>query len=480
MNVSRTGPYPTRAGFWRILWCACAAAAVLFARFGQTQVLRDPSTAFGPLVYDNDFAHAPGPIGVSEGPKNIPMGEPPGWFFNLGGSLRERYESFSNAVFDFGQAGGVPSESYLMHRLLLTGDFHFGPHIRTFVQLGDELETGRRPGPQPTDVDRGDLAQGFVEIDLPLGVDSNLNLRSGRQEMAFGSSRLVDIREGPNIHQSFDGIRGWVSAGKSRLDAFWTRPVVNKQAWFDDEGDPTQQFFGAYGTTAVGIVPGLSADLYYLQLDRDRAPLDAGVANDRRRTVGTRLFGTAGALDYNFEAIYQSGEFGARKIGAFALFSDTGYTLTQAEARPRLAWKADVVSGGDSRGKGTLATFYPLFPKNNYFNEANIQTPMNYIDFYPYAQIQPRRDLAFMVGTDFLWRESIRDSFYQPPGLPVIAGDANSKRFLGEAFNLQCEWQATPNLDVNAALVHFFVDGFLRSAAGKDINWVGLWGTFNF
>lgn len=444
------------------------------------QVLRDPPTPFGPLVYDDTFT-APGTLtGISEGLKNIPFGDTPGWYVNFGGSLRERVETFSSAAFGFRGAGGVSNEDYILHRLLLSSDFHLGPYVRTFIQLGDELEAGRLPGPQPTDIDRGDLAQGFLELNLPTGADSTMNLRAGRQEMMFGSNRLVDIREGPNIREGFDGVRGWITAGDARLDAFWTRPVANQQGWFDDPADGAQQFFGVYATTPVKAVAGLSVDVYYFGLDRNNAVLDAGVANERRQSVGTRLFGTAGPIDYNFEAINQFGTFGDRAIGAFAVFSDTGYTVTSAWGRPRFAMKADAVSGGNSRGTGTLGTFYPLFPKNNYFNEANIQTPMNYMDIYPYVQVQPRPDLAFMTGVDVLWRENTHDSFYQPPGVPVVAGNANTKRFLGESLNLQAEWQATPNLDVNAAIVHFFTAGFLRAAGGQDVTWTGVWATANF
>jgi hypothetical protein len=123
----------------------------------------------------------------------------------------KRFESFSNSTFGFRGAGGVPSENYILHRLLLGGDFHVGPYVRTFVQIGDELEAGRLPGPQPTDINRGDLAQGFVELNLPAGERSTMNARVGRQEMTFGSGRLVDIREGPNIRQSFDGARVWTT-----------------------------------------------------------------------------------------------------------------------------------------------------------------------------------------------------------------------------------------------------------------------------
>ena len=51
-----------------------------------------------------------------------------------------------------------------------------------------------------------------------------------------------------------------------------------------------------------------------------------------------------------------------------------------------------------------------------------------------------------------------------PTGRADCSGDANNKRFLGEAVNLKAEWQATPNLNVNAAFVHFFAVGFLNAA----------------
>jgi Alginate export len=469
----------TKCPYRKASLAAIALGASLLAAPSSAQVLRDPPTPFGPLVYQNTFPN-PSAAGVSQGLKNIPLGSDPDWYVNLGGSLRERFESFSNAVFGFRAAGGVPSEDYILHRLLLSSDFHLGPSVRMFFQLGSELEAGRLPGPQPTDRDKGDLAQGFLEINLPVGADATVGGRAGRQEMMFGSNRLIDIREGPNTRLSFDGVRVWTTLGQARIDAFWTRPVLTKQNWFDDQPDSNQQFYGVYSTTPVEKIPGLSIDVYFLGLDRNGAVLDAGVANEQRYTVGTRLFGKPGPIDYNFEFIYQFGHFSNRQISAFALASDTGFTFASAWGKPRLAVKADVISGGNSRATGTLGTFYPLFPKNNYFNEASIQTPMNVMHVNPYVQVQPRADLALLTGIDILWRENTNDSFYQPPGVPVVPGNANSKRFLGEALNFQIEWQPTPNLNVNVAVVHFFAAGFLSAAGGKDITWTGAWATFNF
>ena len=174
---------------------ACSWLAFCFTRTAVAHILRDPPTPLGPLVYNDKFIDPSALIGISNGLKNVPLGDAPGWYLNVGGSLRERIKSISDSTFGFREAGGVSIEDYILHRLLLSGDFHFGPYVRAFVQLGDELEADRLPGPHPTDIDRGDLAQGFVEINLPVGADSTSNVRAGRQEMMFGSNRLVvDIR----------------------------------------------------------------------------------------------------------------------------------------------------------------------------------------------------------------------------------------------------------------------------------------------
>jgi hypothetical protein len=109
------------------LAAACGLLAFCLARTAVAQVLRDPPTPFGPLVYNDEFFDPSALTGISDGLKNVQLGDMPGWYVNLGGSLRERVESFSNSVFGFRQAGGVRNEDYILHRLLLSGDFHFGP-----------------------------------------------------------------------------------------------------------------------------------------------------------------------------------------------------------------------------------------------------------------------------------------------------------------------------------------------------------------
>jgi hypothetical protein len=133
-------------------------------------------------------------------------------------------------------------------------------------------------------------------------------------------------------------------------------------------------------------------------------------------------------------------------VGAWTVASNTGYTISSLWGQPRLGLQADVASGGGPGG--TLKDFYPLFPKFAYFTEASINAPINIIDAFPSITIQPTRDLAVTAG-------SVRDGFYQPPGVPLVPSSANTQRFLGEQYNLHAEWQATAQINVNAVYVHF-------------------------
>jgi alginate export protein len=115
--------------------------------------------------------------------------------------------------------------TYDLHRLLFEGDLHIGDRFRTFIQLSNHNVTSASLAPG-TDVDQIDLQQGFVDLKTPVGQDTSLTFRGGRQEMEFGVGRLIDVREGPNIRQSWDSGRAFYQSPDLRLDAFLTKPFI--------------------------------------------------------------------------------------------------------------------------------------------------------------------------------------------------------------------------------------------------------------
>jgi hypothetical protein len=254
-------------------------------------------TPYQQLRYNDDFRYLADPAqsdDVWDPLKYIKLGQNPDFYLTLGGELRELYGHYDQPFFGLRRRS---QEDYLFHRLLLSADLHLGETLRSFVELGNGLQAGRGSLRQSSDLDRLDLQQAFVDVNLPLDDTTSATLRTGRQEIAFGSQRLVSLRAGRNVRRSFDGFRSFYREDGVRIDAFITRPVQEKAGIFDDQPNRNQLFGGVYAVLPVAPVPGLIADLYYLGLDRMNARFDVGTAHELRHTIGTRLWGRPLAWD---------------------------------------------------------------------------------------------------------------------------------------------------------------------------------------
>ncbi|HTG42977.1 MAG TPA: alginate export family protein, partial [Verrucomicrobiae bacterium] len=273
--------------------------------------------------------------------KFIPLNRDGSSWLTLGGEARGRYENFENANWGKGPQDG---DGYFLHRFMLHADTHAGEDFRFFTQFKSGLESDRNGGPRPTDHDDFDVHQLFADARVAWADQRSLTLRVGRQELSFGTQRLISVRESPNVRQSFDGLRATMRWDGVQLDAFATRPVETKPDVFDDGPDPHTKFWGLYAVTPFQLLPSGKADFYYLGLERDMAQFDQGTGRELRHSVGTRLWGQHAGWDWNFEFVYQFGEFGDGNISAWTAASDTGFTFVDATWSPRLGLKADVTS----------------------------------------------------------------------------------------------------------------------------------------
>ena len=219
---------------------------------------------------------------------------------------------------------------------------------------------------------------------------------------------------------------------------------------------------------------GLQADLYYLGLDRANAGFAQGRAQERRHTVGARLFGTTGAADWNFEGAYQFGSFGAAAIRAWTLSSDSGYTAESLPLSPRFGLKADAVSGDRNPTDGKLNTFNALYPKLPYFSEANVAAPANLLDLQPNVTVSPRKDLHVNLGWNGLWKQSRADAFYAPPLTAAADTAGSASRHIGQQWLVAAEWTYSPMIALGANYVHFRPGSALRNAGGRAGDFVNL------
>src|ERR1700730_12770375 len=430
--------------------------------------------------------------------KWIPLGEKASWFLTLGGELRERFQDVRNPAF------GLPSpvrNTDFFHRTFLFGDIHLGPHFRTFVELVNGVTDGTTKNKSTFQQDSLDVFQAFADVVLPAGKSKDFTLRIGRQDLMFGSSRLVSLREAPNVRRAFDGVRTfWKAANGKRVDAFLVRPVNPQFGVFDDSRDRTQLFWGVYATSPVPRVKGLKADLYYLGLHRRDAPFAQGRAQEHRHTIGARLFGNRTGFDldeeeFNFdsrrapdvetkfdwdvEGDYQFGSFGAAEIGAWMISSNWGYTFTEFALSPRLGLKADAASGEGNLHDHRLGTFNPLFPALRYYSLVRLFEPANLLHFEPSITVDLAKNVSAVVAGSALWKVRVADAFYAPPLVPV-PGTVTSGRYIGQQESAVLAWKANAHLTVAFNYAHFIPGGSVKTAGGHSGDFFPVLAQFKF
>ncbi|HXN23182.1 MAG TPA: alginate export family protein [Candidatus Dormibacteraeota bacterium] len=430
--------------------------------------------------------------------KWIPLGKNASWFLTLGGELRERFQDVRNPAFALPSA--VRNTDFF-HRTFLFGDVHLGPHFRTFVELVNGVTAGTTKKKSSFEQDSLDVLQAFADVVVPAGKNGDFTLRIGRQDMMFGSSRLVSLREAPNVRRAFDGVRiFWKAANGKRADAFLVRPVTPQFGVFDDSRDRTQLFWGVYITSPIPRGKGAKADLYYLGLDRLDAVFARGRAQEHRHTVGARLFGNRTGFDldeeiFNFdsrraldveskfdwdvEGAYQFGSFGAAEIGAWMISSNWGYTFTEFALSPRAGLKADAASGDTNLQDQRLGTFNPLFPALRYYSLVRLFEPANLLNLQPSITVDLSKNLNASVAGSALWRVSMADAFYAPP-LVLVNGTATNGRFIGQQASAILAWKATVHLTIGFNYAHFIPGGSVKQAGGHSGDFFLALGQFKF
>jgi hypothetical protein len=304
-----------------------------------------------------------------------------------------------------------------------------------------------------------------LEVGPHVSREHGTSLRLGRQEIVLGTGRLFDNNEGPNVKLSFDGARLIAQSERLRWDNFVAKPVRDNQGFFDDTPNHAQTTWGSYLTSPLPIVSRGKVDVYYLGLATASAAYNRGSANEVRHTVGTRFFRDPGVgLDYNWELNYQFGNFGADRVRAWSISTETGYTLSHFLFRPRPLLRIDAYSGDRDPSGHTLGTYNSYFPRGAYFTPKVVPFVgnQNLIDFHPQVQFFARQNVTGEIGWNWYWRESTHDAVYAfDSGIPVDPANASRSRFLGDQGDMEIRWSPVGHIVTALNVAGFQPRGFL-------------------
>jgi len=431
---------------------SCARPAVMFNRWQENwSVLANPCVPKQPF----------------DSLKYIPLFGNPDAYISLGMVLRERLEINDAPLFGLG-AGR--DDTYLLQRLEVSADVRLDSHVQIFTQFED-ARAYDKDCITPVDKNPLDLRQAFVAITEPLG-PGTVKFRVGRQEMAFDLQRFISVRDGPNVRQAFDGVWADYETGPWRWIAYATQPVQYRDnADFDDFSNRNLTFSGVRVERKDAGPGDLSA--YYSRFNRSNASFLDATGYERRDVFDARYAGNVAHFDWDIEGMYQSGRVGDKIIGAWAMGTLAGYTLTTVPWAPRVGIQVDAASGDSHPGDGHVGTFNALFPNGYYFSLAGYTGYTNLIHIKPTLTFKPNSKLTLLAGVGFQWRETTADAVYQQGAVAVPGTAGHGSNWTGFYTQFRADWAVNANLAAALEAVHFQVGQSLRELGARNADYVG-------
>lgn len=379
------------------------------------------------------------------------------FYLSFGGEARYEYVDFNNE--DWGRLN-IGRNNFLLQRYDLHADLHLGKTFRVFIQLRSALQDGRINGSRGIDEDQLNVQNLFLDVNLYQKEDKKITVRAGRQELDYGSGRLISVREGPNARLYFTGGKIMYSSARFSVDGFAMMEDEINTGVFDNKISKKRNLWGTYSKIIFPKAGNL--DLYYLGIRRDAAVFEEGIASEQRHTVGTRFWKYGGGFIYNLEAAYQFGSFGSGDINAWTGSIDIGYSFEDIKFKPTINLRNDYISGDKNQGNGSLQTFNPLFPKGGYFGFSPQVGPVNLIDIHPYATMDLLPTLKMQFDVVFNWRFSTQDGIYRPSGSLNLPGSTSDERYIGTAYLANFTYSINKYISVVSGIQYFKTGAFIN------------------
>ncbi len=289
--------------------------------------------------------------------------------------------------------------------------------------------------------------------------------RGGRQELLYGSQRLISPLEWVNTRRTFQGGKVFWQSEKLSLDAFMVQPVVPSANSFASV-NYEQLFTGVWGTYRP--VRGEIVDLYYLNLD-DVSHLYSGQYGVKGAlnlsTLGSRWYGDRNGWLWDTEGMLQFGSYSNQGILAKAYTMGGGYHFAKVPTVPTLWVYYDYASGDPNPGTDSVhRTFNQLFPFGHYyFGMTDLVGRQNINDIHTEISFFPTRWLTTFVQYHVLRLDSPKDALYNAAGTAIrqdITGRAGSD--VGEVLTAVANFTIDFHQNVFVQYSHLYQGDFLR------------------
>lgn len=428
-----------------------------------------PFALMPPAFFDVDFRYVEGlddsERTLVEKLKRIPLNDC--LTFSTGGNFWVRYMDEYNSRL------GQTNNSYTLSRVRTFGDLMYGDRVRVFGEFIWADSFDEDLAPLPIDVNRGDVLNLFAELNLFDYNGAPVYARVGRQELLFGSQRLVTTLDWANTRRTFDGARLFRKGEKWDVDLFYSAFVPPNPTGLD-QLDDNQEFGGAWATYRPE--KGHFLDFYYLYFDNTnnvtQFPAPASTALVRAptevHTMGTRYAGDRCGYLWDVELALQFGNQNGQDLLAGAATVGVGRNFKDACSWSPTLWVYyDYASGDSDPTSGDAHTFNQLFPFGHYYlgwidqvGRQNVHDVNAHLLFYP----QPW--MTVWLQYHHLRLNHSRDALYNAGGA-AIRRDATgaSGTHIGDEIDFVLNFHLNRYSDILVGYSHLFGGGFLENTS---------------
>jgi hypothetical protein len=426
-------------------------------------------SAYAQTYLDNDFTYLDDPeiegSYLGDSLKRLRVGN--NLTIDLGGQYRTRFHNENNLR---GRRLSGRSDDFFLHRTRLFADVRWGEDVRVFAEAIDATSNGERFTSRTSEVNRFDAQNLAVDLRLLAFDGGDSWLRAGRQELVYGSQRLLSNRPWRNTPANFDGVTTWIEAGDNRIDAFWTRPIDIGQHIPDDSNfdspDPSRQFFGFFAERSPES--GRSAELYYFGLVEDDAVAMAPggqTGNFDIHTIAGRLLGAHSSTLFEIEGGVQFGNFARQRHLAGFVTAGLGRQGNIAGRDSSLWLYYDWASGDQDLNDDTHGTFQHLTPRGHYYlGYADLTGRQNIHDVSLQGQVKVTADARVKIALHNFWLASENDALYSPTGGAIYQDPTGGAgRDIGHELDVLGIWNLSPRINLLAGYSYVWAGDYFDS-----------------
>ena len=338
--------------------------------------------------------------------------------------------------------------------------------VETYVEFQDSRLWGQELSTNSND-SLTDLHQAYFQVNDFLKPGGSL--RAGRQELTYGSDRLIGRGNWDNVGRSFDAVRmGYASKGWGS-DWFAAKVVDRRQT---ERGDRDQYLYGLYNQFFRQQPRHL--DVYGI-LFRDglRATGEIPAAGQKATeimTVGLRSEGKIGTgVNYDVEFANQFGHRGFDPHSARA-FAGKFYSTLEEAHQLRWGFEYDVATGDRDPSDGRSGEFFNLFPTNHqYYGYADLMGWRNMQDFRPMFTVTPVRSLQFDIDYHRFYLLAARGPWKNASGAVLgFEPTGESGTHVGDELDFTLAFPLRKHLKILSGYSLFLPGEFASKTRGED------------